>query len=130
MATALTEWRDRKSYFRAYGICSYENCLDTHLTLLYFIICCFRLTEVVFVVTGDGRIIVGTLAGHDQVQNLILNEAHERVYSTDGPVEQVPLGLYVIRGDNLCLVGEFEASKFDDEQRVPFPLPSVQHQQF
>jgi small nuclear ribonucleoprotein (snRNP)-like protein len=108
------------------------NCvLNSHLTSPYLItLFPFSLTEVVFVVTGDGRIIVGTLAGHDQVQNLILNEAHERVYSTDGPVEQVPLGLYVIRGDNLCLVGEFEASKFDDEQRVPFPLPSVQHQQF
>jgi U6 snRNA-associated Sm-like protein LSm8 len=80
--------------------------------------------------TSDGRMIVGTLVGHDQVQNLVLNDAHERVYSADVPVEQVPLGLYVIRGDNLCLVGEYEESKFDDELRAPFPLPSVQQQQF
>ena len=81
-------------------------------------------------VTSDGRIIMGKLVGHDQVQNLILNDAHERVYSSDEPVEHVPLGLYVIRGDNLCIVAEYEESKLDDEQRAPFPLPTVQQQQF
>jgi hypothetical protein len=40
------------------------------------------------------------------------------------------LGLYVIRGDNLCLVGEFDAEELSDEQLVPFPLPAVQQQMF
>ena len=43
--------------------------------------------------TGDGRIILGELVGHDQVQNLILNDAKERVYSSGSPPEIVDLGL-------------------------------------
>ena len=45
--------------------------------------------------------IQGTLKGFDQTINLILDESHERVYSTSQGVEQVILGLYIIRGDNV-----------------------------
>ena len=62
--------------------------------------------------------------GHDQVQNLILNEAQERIYSEDEDVEVVPLGLYVVRGDNVVLVGEAHW-KDDDDVRAE-PLPQVQ----
>lgn len=86
-------------------------------------------SETVCVVTSDGRIIAGKLEGVDQVQNLILNDANERVYSEDADVEIVPLGLYVIRGDNVCLVSD-DTSEVDESLRIPFPLPSVQQQQF
>lgn len=43
----------------------------------------------------------GTLKGFDQTINLILDESHERVYSNTQGVEQVVLGLYIIRGDNM-----------------------------
>ena len=43
----------------------------------------------------------GTLKGFDQVINLILDESHERVYNTVTGVDQVILGLYIIRGDNV-----------------------------
>jgi U6 snRNA-associated Sm-like protein LSm8 len=43
----------------------------------------------------------GSLKGYDQTINLILHECHERVFSPTAGVEQVPLGLYVIRGDNM-----------------------------
>lgn len=36
----------------------------------------------VSVITNDGRNIVGILKGFDQATNLILDESHERVYST------------------------------------------------
>lgn len=65
--------------------------------------------------------------GNDQVQNLILNEAKERVYTDDTPVEIVDLGLYVIRGDNVCMIGEFDADKWDDSQVTP-PLPPIRQQ--
>ncbi len=38
----------------------------------------------------------------------VLQEAHERVIRTpddDEPSVQVPLGLYLVRGDNVCTVG-------------------------
>jgi len=58
-------------------------------------------TKVVKVVTCDGRVIVGTLRGFDQAINVVLEDSHERVFSSDAPVAQTPLGLYVIRGDNM-----------------------------
>jgi len=43
----------------------------------------------------------GTLKGFDQTVNIILDESHERVFSSGSGVEQVLLGLYIIRGDNM-----------------------------
>lgn len=55
----------------------------------------------VSIITADGRNIVGNMRGFDQCVNVILDECHERVYSTDCGVEQVVLGLYIVRGDNM-----------------------------
>ena len=93
------------------------------------------------VVTSDGRIIVGKLMGHDQVQNIILADSHERVYgvkttaasienTSTSTVECVPTGLHVVRGDTVCLVGDFDESKLDDNVLVPFQLPVIQQHQF
>ena len=79
--------------------------------------------------TSDGRVIVGVLLGFDQVQNLILNEAYERLYSADTDVEEEPLGLYLVRGDNVCLVGECDEQKLAKDQRAPFPIPPIHQQQ-
>jgi len=57
----------------------------------------------VHVITNDGRHVVGTLRGFDQVVNVILEDCRERVYSSESGVEEAPLGLYVIRGDNVCV---------------------------
>lgn len=59
------------------------------------------LVEVVSVLTNDGKRVVGTLKGFDQVTNLILENSHERIYCKDKGVEVVPMGLFIIRGDNL-----------------------------
>ncbi|XP_074657846.1 U6 snRNA-associated Sm-like protein LSm8 [Tubulanus polymorphus] len=64
--------------------------------------------KTVSVITADGRIIVGQLKGFDQTINLILDESHERVFSTTQGMEQVVLGLYIIRGDNVAVVGEID----------------------
>ena len=57
----------------------------------------------VSVSTNDGRHIVGTLRGFDQVTNVILEDCAERVYSSESGVEEAPLGVYMIRGDNVCV---------------------------
>mmetsp|Transcript_20767 Transcript_20767/g.26820 ORF Transcript_20767/g.26820 Transcript_20767/m.26820 type:complete len:95 (+) Transcript_20767:126-410(+) len=80
------------------------------------------------VLTSDGRTIVGTLLGHDQVQNLILNDAVECLYSADADMEEEPLGLFVVRGDNVCLVGEYDETKLN--QRASNPIPPIHQQQF
>ncbi|KAI8978631.1 hypothetical protein BDB01DRAFT_799496 [Pilobolus umbonatus] len=64
----------------------------------------------VLVVTLDGRVLVGKLRGADQTCNVILETCEERVFSSDG-TEVVPLGLYLIRGDNLATIGELDSEK-------------------
>ncbi|KAL2654287.1 hypothetical protein R1flu_022415 [Riccia fluitans] len=77
-----------------------EMASDTGLELL--------IEQTISVITNDGRNIVGVLKGFDQATNLILDESHERVYSTKAGVEQLMLGLYIIRGDNISVVGELD----------------------
>lgn len=43
----------------------------------------------------------GILRGYDQTNNLILADARERVFSAKQGVEELPLGLYMVRGDNV-----------------------------
>lgn len=70
------------------------------------------LEALVSVITSDGRHLVGTLRGVDQVTNIVLENCHERVYGENG-VEQVPLGLFIVRGDNVAVIGDVDAAKED-----------------
>lgn len=66
------------------------------------------INHTVSIITADGRNFVGTLKGFDQTINIILDDSHERVYSANQGVEQVVLGLHIIRGDNVAVVGELD----------------------
>ncbi|XP_066917655.1 U6 snRNA-associated Sm-like protein LSm8 [Clytia hemisphaerica] len=79
----------------------------------------------VAVITQDGRMIVGTLKGFDQAVNLILDESHERVFSPESGVQQVVLGLYIVRGDNVAVIGEI-----DDEIDSGIEMQSVKAEPF
>ncbi|XP_043269048.1 U6 snRNA-associated Sm-like protein LSm8 [Venturia canescens] len=84
----------------------------------------------VSIITSDGRNFIGTLKGFDQTINLILDESHERVYSMTQGVEQVVLGLHIIRGDNVAIVGELDDemdSRLDLSSVRADPLTSVAH---
>ncbi|KAK1262812.1 hypothetical protein QJS04_geneDACA023165 [Acorus gramineus] len=76
--------------------------------------------QLISVITNDGRNIVGYLKGFDQATNIILDESHERVYSTREGVQQLVLGLYIIRGDNISVIGEV-----DDELDSKLPLSEL-----
>lgn len=88
------------------------------------------INRTVAIVTSDGRMIVGTLKGFDQTINLILDESHERVFSSSQGVEQVVLGLYIVRGDNVAVIGEIDEetdSTLDLGNIRAEPLNSVVH---
>jgi U6 snRNA-associated Sm-like protein LSm1 len=53
----------------------------------------------------DGRKIIGLLRSFDQFANVVLEEAVERIIY-EKQFADVPLGLYVIRGENVVLLGE------------------------
>ncbi|ETN68140.1 U6 snRNA-associated Sm-like protein LSm8 [Anopheles aquasalis] len=84
----------------------------------------------VSIITADGRNFVGTMKGFDQTINIILDESHERVYSMSTGIEQVVLGLHIIRGDNVAIIGlldESVDSKLDFSAIRGVPLEPVVH---
>jgi len=58
----------------------------------------------------DGRKIIGLLRSFDQFANVVLEEAVERIIY-EKQFADVPLGLYVIRGENVVLLGEMDETK-------------------
>nr|CUU98765.1 hypothetical transcript [Hymenolepis microstoma] len=82
------------------------------------------------IITSDGHSIIGTLKGFDNVTNLIVNDSHERVFSPDRGVEKVPLGLSIIRGQNVAVIGEVDEdldSRIDFDNLRAEPLNPVVH---
>jgi U6 snRNA-associated Sm-like protein LSm1 len=63
------------------------------------------LSERMLVQLRDGRKIIGLLRSFDQFANVVLEEAVERIIY-EKQFADVPLGLYVIRGENVVLLGE------------------------
>ena len=61
------------------------------------------------VMLRDGRKILGTLRSFDQFANLVLEHAVERVI-VGAKFSDFPLGLYVIRAENLALLGTLVSS--------------------
>ncbi|KAJ5047491.1 uncharacterized protein L3040_003315 [Drepanopeziza brunnea f. sp. 'multigermtubi'] len=62
----------------------------------------------VLVLTSDSRTLVGTLLSCDQQTNLVLSQTIERIIRPPDdpePSSEVPHGLYLIRGDNVAVVG-------------------------
>jgi len=76
--------------------------------------------------TCDGRLITGTLLGYDQLQNLILKQSYEKVYSMEAPVEKVELGLFVVRGDNVAVISEVMTADYGKDEDVRAePIPPI-----
>ncbi len=72
----------------------------------------------------------GTLRGFDQTTNLILSGAKERLFSLESGMEELSLGLYVLRGDNIGLVGLLDSerdSAIDWPQVLADPIPPIRN---
>ncbi|PWN32320.1 uncharacterized protein FA14DRAFT_127389 [Meira miltonrushii] len=88
------------------------------------------LDQQVLTLTQDGRVIIGKLIGVDGVGSVILSGCVERIFSADAPVEEVPLGLYLVRGDAISMIGDIdtEIDKAQDLNTVRAdPIPDVRH---
>lgn len=60
----------------------------------------------VLVLMYDGRTMVGVLKGIDHQTTIVLTDCRERIFSETDGVEEVVLGLYIVRGDQICCIGE------------------------
>ena len=61
-------------------------------------------------VLRDGRHYIGVLRSFDQFSNIVLEETVERVV-VERDYADVPLGLYVVRGENVVLLGELSGAE-------------------
>lgn len=92
--------------------------------------------EPVLAITQDGRVIIGTLSGFDSGGSVIISGSTERIFSPDAGVEEVPLGLYIVRGDSMCvcadssLIGDLDIAAdraLDLASIRAEPLPVIRH---
>jgi U6 snRNA-associated Sm-like protein LSm1 len=65
------------------------------------------------VVLRDGRKLHGVLRSYDQFANLVLEDTIERVYYGNAFAENRH-GLFLIRGENVVLLGEIDLDREDD----------------
>lgn len=63
--------------------------------------------------TFDGRTVVGKLSGFDQSCNVVLEKSVERVFCKGQLPKTIGLGLFVVRGDNVAVIGQL-----DDEREA------------
>uniref|UniRef100_A0A452QRI4 U6 snRNA-associated Sm-like protein LSm8 n=1 Tax=Ursus americanus TaxID=9643 RepID=A0A452QRI4_URSAM len=85
-----------------------------------------QVSGTVAVITSDGRMIVVSIKV-DQTINLILDESHERVFSSSQGVEQVVLGLYIVKSAVIGEIDEETDSALDLGNIEQKPLNSVAH---
>ena len=62
------------------------------------------LDTTILLVLRDGKLLLGTLSSYDQYGSLLLQGARERVCA-GGLFADVPVGLLLIRGENIALIG-------------------------
>ncbi|WFD03423.1 snRNP Sm proteins [Malassezia obtusa] len=70
------------------------------------------------------------LRGYDALGSLVLSHCVERIFSSDAGVEEVPLGVYVLRGDSISLVGDMDLEKdrrIDWASLAAEPIPVTKH---
>ncbi|THV04911.1 LSM-domain-containing protein [Dendrothele bispora CBS 962.96] len=65
------------------------------------------------VILRDGRKLHGVLRSYDQFANLVLEATVERIYHGNAFAEN-PHGLFLIRGENVVLLGEIDLDQEDD----------------
>lgn len=69
-----------------------------------------ELDKKLLVVLRDGSKILGTLRSFDQFANIVLEGAVERIIVAQS-YSDIPLGLYIVRGENVVLMGEVDEEK-------------------
>ncbi|KAL1884371.1 hypothetical protein VTK73DRAFT_65 [Phialemonium thermophilum] len=68
----------------------------------------------------DGRKLLGILRSWDQFANLVLQSTVERVFvppgtnNSRGLYADIPRGIFLVRGENVLLLGEIDLDKDDD----------------
>ncbi|KAF9426409.1 SM-like, degradation of cytoplasmic mRNAs and positively regulates transcription initiation [Podila epigama] len=76
------------------------------------------------VVLRDGRKLIGILRSFDQFANLVLQDTIERIY-VGNAYGDIPRGIFIIRGENVVLLGEIDLDKEDDSPLREVPVEEI-----
>ncbi|TKA77259.1 hypothetical protein B0A55_06139 [Friedmanniomyces simplex] len=76
------------------------------------------------VVLRDGRKLIGVLRSWDQFGNLVMQDTVERLF-VQGLYADIERGLFLVRGENVSLLGEIDLDK-DDYIPEPYQLAPVE----
>jgi U6 snRNA-associated Sm-like protein LSm1 len=82
-----------------------------------------NLDKKLLVILRDGRKLVGILRSFDQFANVVLEQAIERIMVGELYCD-LPLGLYIIRGENVVLIGELDLEKEELPPHMVRVMPS------
>ncbi|KZV58791.1 hypothetical protein F511_18628 [Dorcoceras hygrometricum] len=107
-AVALTQLCTVLACFGCIDVC-FDLCLGPEDIYLSTSLASY-LDKKLLVLLRDGRKLLGILRSFDQFANAVLEGACERVIVGDLYCD-IPLGLYVIRGENVVLIGELDLEK-------------------
>jgi U6 snRNA-associated Sm-like protein LSm1 len=76
------------------------------------------------VVLRDGRKLIGVLRSWDQFANIVLQQTTERIFAPRadnhddqqpyGYYTDIPHGIFLVRGENVLLLGEIDSNKEND----------------
>ncbi|OMJ28130.1 U6 snRNA-associated Sm-like protein LSm1 [Smittium culicis] len=75
----------------------------------------------VHVALRDGKKLFGVLRSFDQYGSLILQDTIERVF-IEGGYGNIDRGIFIIRGENIILLGELDHEKENDFQNLNLKL--------
>ncbi|ODQ50748.1 hypothetical protein SAICODRAFT_61144, partial [Saitoella complicata NRRL Y-17804] len=80
--------------------------------------------EKLVVVLRDGRKLIGVLRSFDQYANLVLTDTTERIHYAD-VYGDIPRGVFIVRGENVVLLGEIDLDKEDTVPLREVPVEQV-----
>ncbi|CAI5756181.1 unnamed protein product [Candida verbasci] len=79
----------------------------------------------IFVLLRDGRNLFGILRTFDQFANLVLQDTFERIY-LDKEFAEIYRGVFMVRGENVVMMGELDIDKEDDHLQQFIQIPFEQ----
>lgn len=68
-----------------------------------------KFSEKLMVLLRDGRTLIGYLRSVDQFANLVLHQTIERIH-VGKEYGDIPRGVFIVRGENVVLLGEIVSS--------------------
>ncbi|XP_072410470.1 U6 snRNA-associated Sm-like protein LSm1 [Chiloscyllium punctatum] len=76
------------------------------------------------VLLRDGRTLIGYLRSIDQFANLVLQQTLERIH-VGRKYGDIPRGIFVVRGENVVLLGEIDLEKESASSLQPVSIEKI-----